>query len=48
MVQVEILSESDYVTGKYHGLDPKPGDLTMTKSLWTERVPVAIGSDELW
>lgn len=38
MMQVDILSESDYVIGKYHRLDPKPGDLTMTKSLWTERV----------
>jgi hypothetical protein len=34
--------------GKYHELDPKPSDLTMAKSLRTERVPVAIGSDELW
>lgn len=34
--------------GKYHGLDPKPDDLTMAKSLWTERVHVAICSDELW
>jgi hypothetical protein len=34
--------------GKYHELDPKPGDLTMAKLLKTERVHVAICSDELW
>lgn len=33
--------------GKYHGLDPKPSDLDMTRLLRTEPVPVAIGLDEL-
>jgi len=33
--------------GKYHGLDPKPGDLLMAKSLRTEPVFVAINLDEL-
>lgn len=33
--------------GKYHGLDPKPSDLNMARSLRTEPVPVAIGLDEL-
>jgi len=34
--------------GKCHEVDPKQNDLTMARSLRTERVHVAMCFDELW